>query len=433
MKIVILCLLVARTCLGQQYDLTIQEFEEKFTKTYGSPEEEAAAAINLAAHVAKINAQNEKYANGDATYGEAVYAWDDLSEEELSNTMTGLTHPPDLERVNTPEVLAHFDNLRKMYNRQELPEFWDSRNKTLTNSSNGWITSVKNQGSCGSCVAFANNAAAEAALIKAGADFDSMDISEQWLLNCSPKGSGCNGAWTYADWIPTQGVLVHEDDYPYTATSNKKNCKDGPYWNPGYKIDNFLGGFDCSDEQIMMQIREYGSASIGVYVSGGFYDYKEGVYDDCPSGKWANHEVLAIGWGKLNGIDYWLIKNSWGSWWGENGYIKIKRGTCSANESCYVLTTAKSTVCSKDSPCETGMGHCKTNDECQSGICGSKNCPANESCEKCHNISPVANCCKEGTKTCENKWKQKYCQRIKWKCKWNEKVKEKCKETCGLC
>ena len=88
MKIVILCLLIARTCLGEQYNLTIQEFEEKFNITYGSAEEEAAAAINLAAHVAKINAQNEKYDNGDANYGEAVYAWDDLSEEEFKKQKT---------------------------------------------------------------------------------------------------------------------------------------------------------------------------------------------------------------------------------------------------------------------------------------------------------------------------------------------------------
>ena len=145
MKILILCILTARTCLGQgeqvsfeQYNDTITEYLKKHPDIIIANDEELAVATkNLEANEAKINAQNEKYANGDATYGEAVYAWDDLSEEELSNTMTGLTHPPDLERVNTPEVLAHFDNLRKMYDRQNIPATWDSRNQGITNRASG--------------------------------------------------------------------------------------------------------------------------------------------------------------------------------------------------------------------------------------------------------------------------------------------------------
>ena len=124
-------------------------------------------------------------------------------------------------------------------------------------------------------------------MIKAGADLDSMDLSEQWLLNCSPDGMDCDCAWPkhYAMWLPTPGVLMHEDDFPYTSgisdSANKEDCKDGPYWNPGYKIDNFIQGHDCTDKEIMMQIKEYGSVVMVVNVEGGFNDYKSGVFDGC--------------------------------------------------------------------------------------------------------------------------------------------------------
>ena len=133
MRIVILCLLTARLCLGQQINLTIKEFEKLYNKTYGSVEEEDAAANNLAANEAEINAQNEKFAKGEATFDEAVQEWDDLSEEEFLKKMTGLILPPEDERVYSPEALAHFDNLRKMYDRQQIPATWDSRDQGTTN------------------------------------------------------------------------------------------------------------------------------------------------------------------------------------------------------------------------------------------------------------------------------------------------------------
>ena len=146
----------------------------------------------------------------------------------------------------------------------------------------GWISAVKNQAGCGSCAAFAAAAGAEAALIKAGTDQLSTDLSEQWLLNCSPYGNGCNGAWPtdYYAWIPTRGVLMHEMDYPYTdpPIANKDDCQDGPYWNPGYKIDNFVAGFGWTDKEIMMQIKEYGSVGMAVTVEDDFENYNSGVF-----------------------------------------------------------------------------------------------------------------------------------------------------------
>ena len=82
-----------------------------------------------------------------------------------------------------------------------------------------------------------------------------------------------------------------------------------------------------------------------------------------------NHSVLAVGWGTLNGVDHWLIKNSWGTGWGDGGYIRVKRGTCNTNYGCTVFTAVETAVCSKDSPCGAQEGHCESNDG------ESANCP----------------------------------------------------------
>ena len=76
---------------------------------------------------------------------------------------------------------------------------------------------------------------------------------------------------------------MHEMDYPYTdpPIANKDDCQDGPYWSPGYKIVNFVAGFDWTDEEIMMQIKEYGSVVMTLRVEGGFMDYESGIFDGC--------------------------------------------------------------------------------------------------------------------------------------------------------
>ena len=78
---------------------------------------------------------------------------------------------------------------------------------------------------------------------------------------------------------------MHEMDYPYTdpPIANKDDCQDGPYWNPGYKIDNFVAGFYWTDKEIMMQIKEHGSAVMTIQASeGGFMnDNGQGVFAGC--------------------------------------------------------------------------------------------------------------------------------------------------------
>ena len=205
--------------------------------------------------------------------------------------------------------------------------------KNLSNNV-GLVTSVKNQGQCGSCVAFATTAVLETNLLKAGAKMDGLDISDQHLVDCAHTsnhntyyGNGCNGApgHGYAKFYNENGKkMVHESKYPYVMRENNYQCLQTSYWNPGYKIEKGMWDYECSDEKMKKLIYKYGAISTGLGVDKGFPFHKIGVYDICTSTK-TNHAVVTVGWGTENGVDYWLIKNSWGKGWGDKGYIKVKR------------------------------------------------------------------------------------------------------------
>ena len=146
MKIIFFCLLLGTTLGALGKDLTIKEFEEKFHQKFANPKDEADAAKNLAKNEAEIDEENEKYAKGEANFEEELEPWDDLSDEEMikektglidskeerSNPMrfrTGLLVIPKHERVNTPEERAFLDEMYAKYDRQDLPQAWDSRAK----------------------------------------------------------------------------------------------------------------------------------------------------------------------------------------------------------------------------------------------------------------------------------------------------------------
>ena len=193
----------------------------------------------------------------------------------------------------------------------------------------GLVTAVKNQGNCGSCVAFATTAVLETNLLKAGASMDGLDISDQHLVDCGygPYASGCDGAKMegYLRFYNKEGnEMVHENIYPYVMKGNNYYCIQTTYWHPGYKIEKGLWDYDCSDEEKMKLVYKYGAISISVSVDDGFSYYSSGVYDTCTTTN-LNHAVVIVGWGTENEIDYWIIKNSWSSDWGDQGYIRIKR------------------------------------------------------------------------------------------------------------
>merc|ERR1712241_328899 len=224
MKVIILCLLLGTT-LGAPGGPTFEEFEETLHEVFLDPKEEAAAKEEFAKHEAQVEENNADYEAGNSNFKEEVEPWDDESDEEFQkekegliiDDMTrtipegrgmGLIDTPEHEKVNTPEEIAFFEEIYAKYDRASIPATWDSRAK-------GWVSAVKNQGACGSCAAFAAVGAAESSLLKAGAAKASLDLSEQWLVDCKPaNANGCNGASlsTYQKHMASTGNLMHENE-----------------------------------------------------------------------------------------------------------------------------------------------------------------------------------------------------------------------------
>merc|ERR1711997_396233 len=317
-------------------DETLEEFNDEFNIIDHLPEEaKAEEEARLKEMEDKINKNNN---DPDSTFKEALNPWSDLPKEEFLKEKTGmvlpemrgkgLVMPPLHERMeqqarNQPELDAMYNKLSS----RSAPAAYNA----LTA---GLVTSVKNQGQCGSCVAFASSGLFETCMIKAGAKKSGLDLSDQYLVDCAYGkygASGCNGAnpYAYAKWLPEQGgQMPHETSYPYLGTSPKLNCNSAPktMWNSGAKVTKGTVDWTCGASKLKSLIHSKGAVAVGVAADSNFGSYKSGIFNGC-TGTQANHAVLAVGYGTENGQDYWLVKNSWGKNWGENGYIKIKRGT----------------------------------------------------------------------------------------------------------
>ena len=143
---------------------------------------------------------------------------------------------------------------------------------------------MRNQGGCGSCAAFAAVGAAESSLLKAGAAAATLDLAEQWLVDCKPENcNGCNGASLhgYQEYMAKEGKLMHETVRPYLGKTEFQ-CPAGPYWSPGYKITKAPTAWSPSDDQIMAHVMEFGATAVALYASdSGFGHYKSGVFDTC--------------------------------------------------------------------------------------------------------------------------------------------------------
>merc|ERR1719395_430595 len=180
----------------------------------------------------------------------------------------------------------------------------------------GAVTPVKNQGQCGSCWAFSTVGGLEGAWEIGTGTLTSM--SEQQLVDCSKANLGCNGGSMESGFQFEEGVNVAtESSYPYTA-------RDGSCKSSGYQTGIPKGGITGyknvgSSSSALMSAIEQNPVSVAIEADhNAFQGYSGGIISS-GCGTNLDHGVLAVGYGQ----GYFLVKNSWGSSWGDNGYVKI--------------------------------------------------------------------------------------------------------------
>ena len=200
------------------------------------------------------------------------------------------------------------------------------------------VNPIKDQGQCGSCWAFSAVQAQESLYkIMAG---KLQSLSEQNLVDCVLLCYGCNGglmAFAYSYVCNHQsGKWMLEDDYPYTAVDG--TCK----FDSSKATSKTTGYFDItegSESELQLKVTTWGPAAVAIDASHmSFQLYSSGIYDESAcSSENLDHGVGCVGFGSENGVNYWIIRNSWGTSWGEQGYIRMVKDK---NNQCGVATQA---------------------------------------------------------------------------------------------
>jgi len=289
---------------------TYEDYSREFGKVYNSDVETAKRKEVFEQNMEFIRTQN---AQEDKTWFATVNEFADWTNEEFSSLRTG--HRPD---HNTPKV-------KLSSNLADLPDAHDWRD------TDGIVTPVKNQASCGSCWAFSAVQSLESHYAIATGEAAPV-LSPQQIVSCAPNPDHCGGTGGCQgstqplafNYTASAGITL-ASDYPYTSSIGiTGKCKEDKI-NPVAQNDG-VEVLETNDYTgLMTAVHDKGPISISVAAGGiGWQLYGGGVYSG-KCGFVVDHAVQLVGYG-LDGDDlYWQVRNSWGGSWGEKGYMRVKR------------------------------------------------------------------------------------------------------------
>ncbi|KAK7605317.1 hypothetical protein V9T40_007175, partial [Parthenolecanium corni] len=286
-------------------------FKIQFSKTYDNAIEENFRMKIFMDNKHRINQHNKRYERGEVSYTLKINQFGDMLQHEIRRQMNGY-------RKNLSKIKHDSIEYRPPFNAQ-APDSIDWR-------THGAVTNVKNQGQCGSCWAFSSTGALEGQhFIKTG---KLVSLSEQNLVDCSgPYGNnGCSGgsqelAFLYIDF--NKGIDT-EQSYPYEAKNG--TCR-YTKWKSGASDKGYYTVEQGNETLLKNAVAFKGPVAVAIDADNDFMFYHSGVmYSETCSSISLDHAVLIVGYGTTtSGQDYWLVKNSWATSWGEQGYVRMSR------------------------------------------------------------------------------------------------------------
>jgi cathepsin L len=298
-------------------NMNFTQYINIFKKDYFHKEYELKENI-FKENIKTIRDHNFYYDMGDIRYYLSIGPFTDLTKDEYTNYLKLMTNDKhsQCETYKTTNL--------------DYPTKVDLRNLNL-------VTSVKNQGQCGSCWSFSAAGALEGVVsINTG---NLISLSEQQMMDCSKSygNLGCNGGLmsNAFEYVIDNNGLCSDDDYSYTAESTFNNCKSTCKSVDGSNISK-CSDITSGDTNTFFSVLSKQPLSVAIqadttqfqHYGGGIFDY-----DKCYTGD-IDHGVLAVGYDS----DSIIIKNSWGSEWGDNGYIYFAK-TDTSEGMCGVYTT----------------------------------------------------------------------------------------------
>uniref|UniRef100_A0AC34R209 Peptidase C1A papain C-terminal domain-containing protein n=1 Tax=Panagrolaimus sp. JU765 TaxID=591449 RepID=A0AC34R209_9BILA len=289
----------------KHFDIKLQNDTDKYLKAQKFME-------NIA------RAQNLTKEIPSAFFGVTNFSFMDLDEFKNNYLMKPISIK-DIPKLNTTPIVSLISRTKRAAKSVDLRK--------------NAVNPIKNQGTCGCCWAFTTVSTMETAYYKKKGKL--IDLSEQQFVNCDTQNAACSGGWmsTAYNYAQTSGIPLESANI-YQAMKGTCTNATGQMVN----VANYTQLNSNDITRIMNALNQ--GYSVGIAMKSGTYPfmyYRSGILsnsNDCTDDT-VDHAVVIVGYGTQNGTDYWIVRNHWSTLWGEEGYVRIKRGINYCNMELY--------------------------------------------------------------------------------------------------